>query len=1646
MTRRYQKISILLSILMFMQYVIFPFLTPVSDNQPVYAQSNDIKINFQPESVNTPAGYIPDYGEIFGSRNGFTYGWNIDHTDMTVTRETYEAPERNSFARFHREGVWEIALPDGFYDVTVSVGDAVYKSTNTINVEGVNYFDQLELNGGDFSQKTDSIHVNDGKLTIDQGNTGEGKTKINFVEIIRNSDTTPPSIPQNLRLQDVTENEISFLWDASTDKIGVEGYYVYRNDQRIATVTGSVYYSDSGLMPDTEYRYEVAAFDHDGNVSEKSTSLTVTTLASTGNGVGIKAEYFDGADFADLKLTQLDPQIDFNWGAGAPDPDMNPDSFSIRWTGKIEPQHSEIYTFYTETHGGVRLWIDNQLLIDKWNASGMSSFSGTIQLVAGQKYDIKMEYREDNGVAKARLLWSSNSQIKEVVPRAQLYPPFIPEPPANINASSTSTTLTLTWDEVEGATGYEVELNGSIIDNGGSNQFVQENLNPDTEYQYRVRSKVPEVNSGWSPSGLIYTKIAPPQNVAATESEGSITVSWDTVSGADGYEIEVDRTIIDNGQDTVFVHSNLMPETEHTYRVRAINEHGKGDWSPLVVKKVQSDIPANIKAEATSNTITLTWDPVPDAVGYDVEVDGVVIDNGTNTSYVHSSLEPNTQHTYRVRARKADGVGNWSPVIVQSTLPASGTGTGLLGEYFDGDQLTDLITSRVDGQIDFDWKNNDPAPGVGESDFSVRWTGQIEPLFSETYTFSTEAHGGMRLWINNQLIIDEWTDHHMSRRSGEIYLEAGQRYDIKLEYREYNGVAMARLFWESESQPKAIVPQSQLYPVGIPKNNETDSTQTTITLTWDPVTFADRYEVAADGNVVDVGSSTSFTHKDLTPGTQHIYRIRAINGVAKGEWSPTITAYTELGVPVIQSIQATETTITVRWEPVLGASKYEIEVDGQTIDVGSQTVFEHTGLLSGTRHTYRVRAKSSVVTGDWTTLEEKWTLPGIPQNIQTSSTSHTITLKWDDVRGATGYEVEVYNTIVDNKDLSSYTEDGLNPNTQRTYRVRAKNSSGPGKWSAVIAETTLPGVPEGLRASATDTQIEIQWDPSAGATAYDLEVDGVVVPDIANTTYVHSGLEPNTTHTYRVRAKNEKGMSNWSDPIHPTTRPPVPEITEVNATSTTIIVNWNQVMGATGYEIEVDGVVINIGDNTSFTHDGLEPNTEHTYRVRAVNRDITSFWSELVSSTTHPGIPTNIHTTVESTKITVTWDPVPGATGYEVEADGVVISNGLNTTFVHEGLQPNSTHTYRVRALNSGGPGNWSELITATTVFGKPTNLNITSTSDTITLTWDPVPGATGYDVMVDGEVMDTGNSTTFVHKGLEPNSWHVYRVRAKSGDVVGEWSDAVTGRTILATPANIRTEVANNEIIVMWDAVSGADGYEIEVDGSVIDNGSDTSFTHTDLEPNTEHTYRVRAYSGDVYSEWSELVTVMTAPGVPEILSAEATPYSITIHWTEIEGATSYDLEIDGEMVEGITGTSYTHEGLEPNTMHLYRVRAVHDNVVSEWSPVFEQITDRELTVQVEKDNEFNFVFVAPIRREGMRPKNVVVHYDPEQVEVLDLSAITPETELSEGEIEGTGITVVSFKPGEIVYQINSLNTAFNSIKFMSKTNDYIKITYTFE
>ena len=147
-------------------------------------------VNFQSQSTGDPpiptpipTRYLPDTGLVFGNRGGgLSYGWSSLHTDVSRDRGVNPDQRLDTLIHFHQNQSWEFALPNGLYEVTVSIGDPQFGSTHTLNVEGFNYWNAVALSPNNFLAATHQVTVSDGRLTLNQGAAIEMATLLPAIE------------------------------------------------------------------------------------------------------------------------------------------------------------------------------------------------------------------------------------------------------------------------------------------------------------------------------------------------------------------------------------------------------------------------------------------------------------------------------------------------------------------------------------------------------------------------------------------------------------------------------------------------------------------------------------------------------------------------------------------------------------------------------------------------------------------------------------------------------------------------------------------------------------------------------------------------------------------------------------------------------------------------------------------------------------------------------------------------------------------------------------------------------------------------------------------------------------------------------------------------------------------------------------------------------------------------------------------------------------------------------------------------------------------------------------------------------------------------------------------------------------------------
>jgi hypothetical protein len=801
-------------------------------------------------------------------------------------------------------------------------------------------------------------------------------------------------------------------------------------------------------------------------------------------------------------------------------------------------------------------------------------------------------------------------------------------------------------------------------------------------------------------------------------------------------------------------------------------------------------------------------------------------------------------------------------------------------------------------------------------------------------------------------------------------------------------------------------------------------------------------------------SFTALNIGNLSEG-DHTIRFTVNDGSQTDQES--IKFYVDKSKPVLGTVSgtSTDTTITLSGSSTdasagMAADPYRYKVGGVTSSWTDQTTYTRSGLTPNTLYQTAFEAKDKL---GLTAIKELsiYTKAQTPTVTIVKTTDASLTLKLNDNNpSTTEYQIKVGSKYLSsngslvvnpiwvtavNKQLAI---NGLTDNTQYAIQAQARNKEETlTAWSGKVTGTTLAKPPESITTNEAKTSIQLSWPPTSNAMGYDIEVDGIVINRGTATSFTHSNLMIDTRHTYRIRVKNAGGISEWSQLFTVYTLPYPPSTPlnfSVSTLQTEVTLTWDQVVDADSYDIEVDGQIIEGHNYTTYLHSNLLTETTHNYRIRARNRGGVSEWSPSETITTlpfPPDTPTHLRAEVSIYSVNVAWDEMERAEAYEIEVDGFIIDNGLNTSYLHEGLEPLSGHTYRVRGKNIGGKSAWSVPLDITTHPEKPdTPSNIITTSDesSITLIWYEIAHTDLYEIEIDGSRIETVEDTQFTDTGLQSDELHTYRIRAKNISGYSEWSAPVKMETMPvytgSTPVsltNVAAIVTNTYITLSWDTVAPDAEYEVEVDGVLYDNGKETIFHHGNLPANEFHIYKIRFKDGSAGENWVAVVSLSTLPDAPDApsgIEAVATDQSIELRWEKVEGATGYDLEINGETMSLEDAASYLHDELPSGTSYTYRLRAKNMTGVTAWSPsITKSTTNPMYTIDAVKGKAFDLTLLAN-NVQDFSEMTFVITYDPAQLAIEDLYNYTPEKDRSTGEIAGSSLNV-TVSDGKIEIQV---------------------------
>jgi len=387
----------------------------------------------------------------------------------------------------------------------------------------------------------------------------------------------------------------------------------------------------------------------------------------------------------------------------------------------------------------------------------------------------------------------------------------------------------------------------------------------------------------------------------------------------------------------------LVPGTTYYWRIDEVEADGttihKGDvWSFWIPSNTAYNPGPADGAKFLSPEVELSW-----AAGFGARLHTVYF--GENFDDVNNAAgglpQPSTIYTpdtlelgktYYWRIDEFGAAGTYKGEVWSFTT--AGTGGGVRADYYKGVDLRNHVLRRIDPQINFNWSLSGPDEAVGDDNFSIRWTGELDVPISETYSFYPNVQGGVHLWVNDRLLVDKWQDYAIDERWQEhmpveyhraIYLEAGM-YPIVMEFtyrQSFGGGAVVRLAWGSPSMPKQLIPQAALsLPVKAnrpnPYSDAVDIRQT-VSLGWSPGDFAASHQVyfgtdedavrsATTGSPVYKGTkglgSESYEPGKLAWDTTYYWRVDEVNSLnPESPWIGNVWSFTTANFLTVEDFE-----------------------------------------------------------------------------------------------------------------------------------------------------------------------------------------------------------------------------------------------------------------------------------------------------------------------------------------------------------------------------------------------------------------------------------------------------------------------------------------------------------------------------------------------------------------------------------------------------------------------------------------------------------------------------------------------------------------------------------------------------------------------
>ncbi|MEI6276122.1 MAG: choice-of-anchor D domain-containing protein [Prolixibacteraceae bacterium] len=1138
--------------------------------------------------------------------------------------------------------------------------------------------------------------------------------------------------------------------------------------------------------------------------------------------------------------------------------------------------------------------------------------------------------------------------------------------PQNGSTVNYNSNANFSWNTVGSATSYQIQFDAEAPITVTGN-FYSRTFSTFGSHTWKVLASNDAGESNWSSSKTFTVALAaPPLNSPANGSTSyvgtNLGFSWTSVPGATSYDFEIDGGLgsasLTNVTSVSFQKALIQTFVgQHTWHVRAVNGSSTGQWSQTF-SFVVAGIPATPVTGNPPNESTVTyevasnfsWNQVPYASSYQIQLDSEVPLTVTNNSYSHT-FNTLGNHTWKVKAINAAGESSWSNTsnfTVVLGIPSLSSPANAASFYVG--ETASFSWSSIAGATSYDIEFD---TGLGTVTLS-----NVNAISMNVALTATQA--GTHTW-------------HVRAKNGST-----------------NGA------W-SAMRTITIIGIPVIPTTTTPTSGSTIYYDNATNFSWNGVPNATSYKIQFDSEAPITVSGTSYT-RTYSALASHTWKVLASNDAGDSGWSSTKTFTVDLGIPSLSSpangsTAFINTTLNFTWTSVAGAISYDIEFDaGQgAVSLTNVTVTSKVWALvaaSVGNHSWHVRARNGAAAGQWSQTRTFTVagIPGVPVLTNpppegTVAYSVPAFFAWNPVQNATGYLIQF-----DSETPISVS--GTNfPRTFSTldshsWKVKAINAAGESNWSTVRNFTVVLGTPNltspvNGSIEYVGSTIEFSWTSVAGASSYDVEFDAglgyAYLTNVSGTTLNMPLTNSNVgTHSWHVRAKLGTSTGSWSGSraYLVAGKPAVPvAISPPNGSSISseqnVLFSWSSVPNATSYKIQYDSETPIDISGTNYTR-SFTTLGNHTWKVLASNDAGDSNWSSDNLFTVELGIPTLTSPATATTyyvgsTINFSWTPVTGATSYEIEFDaglGYVSLTNVSSASLNQVLTVINagSHTWHVRAKSSTSVGSWSVSRTYQ-VFGTPSVPVLIAPSDKSTIpydtpfnfTWGAVGSASGYQIQFDSETPINVSGTSY-SRSFSIQGNHTWKVLAINAAGKSEWSFINTfsmalGVPTLNTPADAASFNAGATINYSWTSVTGATSYDVEFDsGTSSVSLSNVTGTSTSLVTTVSnagiHTWHVRARLNTTTGDWSisKIYTIYTIPAIPAQVSpaANETIFCSTLFtftWNMVAGATAYKVQFDAETPVTVTGTSYARS-FSSTGLHTWKILATNTAGESAWSP----------------------------------------------------------------------------------------------------------------